>query len=237
MSVITISRQFGSGGDEIAQRICRSLDFHLFDKTMVLRAAADVGLSNQDFLDYSEDNHRVQSFFDRLFHPNAPLITSRYWREDVSGLRVQETVDLSEEQVLTMIQKAVIGAYETGGFVIIGRAGQILLKDLPGVLHVRIESPFEDRIQRVKQWLKQDKGMTFESIETRRAAQDLIETRDAASADYLRRHYGIAWDDPMLYHLVLNTGKLSVEQAVRCIIDLYCQVAPERQAETVREMA
>jgi len=231
MAVITISRQYGSGGDEIAQSICQALGYQLFDRRLVFRAAADAGLSSSDILDYSEDNHQVQSFIDRLLRRNAPLVSSRYWKEDTHGTRVQETVDLTDEQVLLLVQKAVMAAFEAGNFVIVGRAGQILLKDLPNVLHVRIEAPFEDRIQRVKGWLKRDKGMPFDTIETRRAAQDLIDERDAASADYLRRFYGIAWDDPLLYHIVLNTGKLDPEQAGRCIIALLALMTEEKQVE------
>jgi CMP/dCMP kinase len=231
MAVITISRQYGSGGDEIAQKVCQALDYHLFDKKLVFRAALEAGLSTQDILDYSEDNHQVQSFFARLFRRSAPLVTSRYWKEDIHGMRVQEAIELTDEQVLVLVQKAVMAAYEAGGIVIVGRAGQFLLKDLPNVLHVRIEAPLEDRIQRVKQWLKQEKGMTFESIETRRAAQDLIEARDTASADYLRHYYGISWADPMLYHLVINTGKIEPDQAVRSIIDLHGRLIHEKQGE------
>jgi cytidylate kinase len=233
MAVITISRQYGSGGDEIAQKVCQALDYHLFDKKLVFRAAIEAGISTQDILDYSEDNHQVQSFFNRLFRRNAPMVTSRSWKEDIHGMRVQEVVDLSEEQVLMLVQKAVLAAYEADNMVIVGRAGQILLKDLRNVLHLRIEAPLEDRIQRVKLWLKQEKGMTFESIETRRAAQDLIDERDAASADYLRRYYGISWADPLLYHLVINTGKIEPEQAVRCIVDLHGQLVHEKQGDAV----
>jgi cytidylate kinase len=228
MAVITLSRQYGSGGDEIAQRLCQSLGYHLFDKRLVFRAALDAGMSALDVLDYSEDSHQVQSFFDRLFRRTPPLVTSRYWTEDVHGVRVQEETFMTEEQVLTLVQKAVSAAYQNGNFVIVGRAGQILLMDMPHVLHLRIEAPLEERIQRVKTWLKQEKGMPLDTIETRRAAQDLIHARDEASTDYLRRHYGVDWANPLLYHLVINTGKLSIEQAVRCAIALVEQISEEK---------
>jgi cytidylate kinase len=233
MTVITISRQYGSGGDEIARQICQALGYRLFDKRLVFSTAIEAGLSTMDTLDYSEDSHQVKSFFDRLFRPSTPLFTSRYWKEDLHGIRVQEEISLSEAQVLNLVQKAVIHAYETGQIVIVGRAGQILLKDLPIVFHVRIEAPMEDRIQRVKLWLKQEKGMSFETIETRRAAQDLIDTRDAASSDYLRHHYGIDWADPLLYHMVLNTGKIDLDHATRCIIDTHGLLVHAQHGETV----
>ena len=227
MAVITISRQFGSGGDEIARQVCQALEYHLFDKRLVFRAAIDAGMSTMDVLDYSEDSHEVQSFFERLFRRNAPLVTSRFWKEDIHGVRVQEEIVMTEDQVLALVQKAVQAAYENGNMVIVGRAGQVLLKEMPGVFHVRVEAPMEDRIQRVKQWLKQEKGMATDSIETRRAAQDLIRARDEASADYLSRHYEVNWADPLLYHLVINTGRIEIEQAAKLVVGALEMVCPE----------
>jgi cytidylate kinase len=53
----------------------------------------------------------------------------------------------------------------------------------------------------------------------RRAAQDLINERDEASADYIKRFYGADWSDPLLYHLVINTGKLELDHAAQMICD------------------
>jgi cytidylate kinase len=69
--------------------------------------------------------------------------------------------------------------------------------------------------------------MTNTDTELRRAAQDRIVERDAASADYLKRFYKVAWEDPLLYHLVINTGKVSLEQAAQIIVML----AKENEAE------
>jgi cytidylate kinase len=55
-------------------------------------------------------------------------------------------------------------------------------------------------------------------LEARRAALDLIEASDSASADYLKRFYGVDWSDPMRYHILLNSAKLSIEQAANLII-------------------
>jgi cytidylate kinase len=122
--------------------------------------------------------------------------------------------------MLTLVQKAIRSAQETGKIVILGRGSQVLLQTLPDVLHIRIVAPLEDRIQRVKDELKL-KRQTFQAdVESRRDAQDLILERDAASADYIKRYYQQDWADPGLYHAVLNTGRLSLERATQIIIDL-----------------
>ncbi len=221
MAVITISRQFGSGGDEIANRVCLDLGYRLFDKRSIAMAAAEAGFSDQQDLDFSEENYQVKNFMDRLFARSRPVAHVRVWKESAAGERVVEELQLGEEHALALVQKAVERAYQNGNVVIIGRGGQILLKNHPDVLHVRIEAPMEDRIQRVKNQLKLEKQMPLDTIDTRRVAQDLIEQRDAASADYLKRFYGIDWADPLHYHLVINAAKLGPDLAAQVVIDLF----------------
>jgi cytidylate kinase len=220
MAAITISRQFGSGGDEIADHICQSLGYRHFDKRLIVRAAAEAGFSEQEGLDFSEENYKVKNFIERLSARSRPVARVRVWKESTTGVRVAEEMQLSEEHALILVQKAVDAAYQNGNVVMIGRGGQILLKGRPDVLHVRIEAPMEDRIQRVKLQLKLEKKMALDTLDTRRAAQDLIAGRDAASADYLKRFYGVDWSDPLHYHLVINSGKLSLVLAAQVVIDL-----------------
>ena len=217
MAVITISRQFGSGGDEIANLLCQQSGCRLFDKFLLARAAAETGFSKEEIVDYSEDDHKVQTFLSRLFGSSRAIAQRSVWREDVSGVRVAEHVELTEDAVISLVRKAVEYAGRVGNTVIIGRGGQVILKDHPGALHVRIEAPLEDRILRVRNNPSLVDQQFATPVEARRFAQNLIETRDAASADYLKRFYGVDWSDPMLYHLVINTGKLTIEQAARLI--------------------
>jgi len=220
MAVITISRQFGSGGDEIADRICELLGYRRFDKRLLEQAAAESGLSAQEVIDYSEDNYRVKGFFERLFNRPIPVATVSVWREDASGTRSAESIVLDDAAALGLVQKAVRAACEVGNMVIVGRGGQMILKDHPEVLHVRIEAPMEDRIQRVKEHLKHEQKAYRADITLRREAQDMIVTRDYASADYIRQYYKVDWADPLLYHVVLNTGLLSIEEAAQIIVRL-----------------
>lgn len=217
MTVITISRQYGSGGDEVALRVCEMLGYRLFDKHHISRAAVEAGLSEQEAIDYSEDNYKVKNFLDRLLRRPVAVAHVRVWKEDARGVPIPETQPLSEAAALNLVQKAVQAAYNAGGFVILGRGGQIILEDKPDVLHVRIEAPLEERIQRVKQQLKEEQAAYYADVGIRRAAQDLILARDAASAEYIKQFYGRDWDDPSLYHAVLNTGRLGIEKAAEVI--------------------
>ena len=130
-----------------------------------------------------------------------------------------EEVPLSEENALSLVKRAIKNAYKMGDTVIVGRGGQVILEESPGVLHVRIETPLEERIIRVRSHPKLANRSFIGPLEARRAALDLIEESDDASADYLKRFYDVDWSDPMLYHIVINTGKLNTQQAVKLIIE------------------
>ena len=124
---------------------------------------------------------------------------------------------------------AVETAYREGNMVIIGRGGQVILQDRPGVLHVRIEAPLETRILRVRNEPELVGRSYGRSHEERRTAQDLIEATDLIKADYLQRFYHVDWSNPELYHLIINTGKLNVEQATRLIIETARELEQELQ--------
>jgi cytidylate kinase len=94
-----------------------------------------------------------------------------------------------------------------------------LLKDLPAVLHVRVMAPLENRLIRVRHSPIMADRKFADSVEARRAAQELIEKHDDASASYLKRFYNMDWADPGLYHLVINTENLPLETAARIVIE------------------
>lgn len=220
MTVITISRQYASGGDEIAQRVGELLHYQHFDKTMITLAALEAGLSEHEVFDYSEQDYKVRTFLDRLLGRTAVVAQGRFWQENAMGIRSVQEIPLNEEMAVMLVQKAIKSAYQAGNMIIVGRGGQMVLRDMPAVLHVRVVAPMEDCIQRVKQEIKKDRAEFRADIDARREAQDLITARDAASAGYIEQFYHQNWDDPLLYHLVLNTGQLNIEQAAQVVAKL-----------------
>ena len=101
----------------------------------------------------------------------------RVWREDPTGRRIAEMEQLDEEQAITMAQGMVRSAHQNDNVVILGRGGQAILKEEPGVLHRRIEALPDARVQRIQE----QEGVS------RQAAQRIVDTRDRAAGDYLRR--------------------------------------------------
>lgn len=221
MAVITISREYASGGDEVASRLCEVLGYRSFGKRQILDAARQTNLSQINAIDYTEDNHEVQNFLDRLLLGQTASPVQRIaWSENPSIAPRPDQADVKETEVIRLVQRAVQVALRDNNMVIVGRGGQVLLQDSPGVIHVRVEAPIELRFKNVIEQMRNEQGDTRPLEELRRSAGDLIANRDVASADYVKRYYQVDWADPQLYHMVLNLGKLSVEQAVQMIVAL-----------------
>jgi cytidylate kinase len=212
MAVITISRQYGSGGDEIAVKVCEMLGYRYFNKQLMAQVATEVGLSPTEIVDFSEDNYQMQGFLERLF--SWGLGSSRVvahvgaWTEDTSGARVKEVTELDETQTITFVQSTIQAAYRRGNVVIVGRGGQAILKNMPGVLHVQIQAPVELQSQRIHE---------LENVSLVEARERAIK-HDKVTADYLKHFYNINWLDPHLYDLVINTHRLNIGAAAHLIV-------------------
>ncbi|HVN53664.1 MAG TPA: cytidylate kinase-like family protein [Anaerolineaceae bacterium] len=225
MAVITISRQYGSGGDEIAERVSQILGYRYFDRCDIVRAAGEAGLSEEEissYSRYSEESFKFKKFVDYLLrraHNISPA--------EVAVAPHPEERFFNETSALSLSEKAILAAYQAGNYVIVGRGGQVILKDRANVLHLRIEAPLELRVHHVHHLLRKEREAYYPDSQVRRSPNDLIHEKDTASADYVRRNFGCDWSDPVLYHAVLNTGKLSIEQAADLIVRMVNLLYPE----------
>jgi CMP/dCMP kinase len=208
MAVITISRQYGSEGDEIAAHVCQILGYQAFNKQLMMKVAAKVGLTEGEVVDFTEDQHRVRSFLDRLLGTPPLIMTQSHTWSEVKLI--------DEADSIPLVQSIIRTAYKHGNVVIVGRGGQAVLRSDPGVLHVRIEAPLETRVDRVH--LRE--GLSYE------LARDVVAQRDRAAADYLKRFYNVDWADSLLYHLILNTGRWGIESAANLIVNAVSQLQP-----------
>ena len=107
-----------------------------------------------------------------------------------------------------LVQSLIRSAADDGNVVVVGRGGQVILRDRPGVLHVRIGAPLDVRVERVRQ----AEGLSMD------AARELVKRRDKASEDYLTRFYDVDMGDPRLYDLIINTAKMPPTIAADLII-------------------
>lgn len=209
MAVITISRQFGSGGRLVAARVCQLLDYRYFDKEMIAQVAAEIGLSEHEVVDFSEEHYKGRNFMELLLRPGPYAVAEIPARiKDAGGIETTYLKKLDQAEFTNLIRGTILGAYERGNVVIVGRGGQAILAGLPGVLHVRLEAPLDTRLSQIEQQF----GCTTGEAEL------WLADRDRAVAKYLADIFKIRPDDPQWYHLMINLGQWSLETAAQIIV-------------------
>ncbi len=194
MGAVTISREYGSGGGEIARRLAARLGWRLVDHEVVAQVARELGMSLQEAADQDE---QVESFA-------ARLLASLQAIEPVALPSPPLTQPRDAQAYHAAVCRVVRAAVAQGPVVIVGRAAQRVLASRRDVLHIRIVAPFERRVH----YVSAREGLSEED------AADRIQQRERARARYLQTFYGVRPEDPQLYDLVVNTGVLSLDQAV-----------------------
>ncbi len=220
MTVITMSRQVGAGGLELARKLCEDLGLAAFDKHMMLRVASEVGIPPEQIVDYSEAEYERRGFLDELFRRSRSVAEFSMWIGSPAIGYERRPRILDEYDAVRMVRATIQAAYEQDDMLVIGRGGQAILEYKPDVLHVRVVAPFEERQAR----LERDQSMT--PAQARRYLQEA----DASTAEYLRMFHHIDVDDPTLYHLVLNTGRLGIEGAA-ILIKATLALLPRREPD------
>jgi len=207
MAIITISRQIGSMGDELAERLSQELGYRYFDKLLMTEIAVASGLSEAEVIDYNEDNYKIKNFFEQLFNRKTPLGKITVKEKDEMGRTVITTKTFDEENSLAFTQAVIKKLVDWDNVVIVGRGGQILLRNVPHTLHLRVIAPLEFRIENIMK----KKGFSRED------ALKYISEKDRAAQEYLYRFYNVDWNDPELYHMVINMGMWNLDKIVKII--------------------
>lgn len=197
--LITISRQFGAGGSEVARLVAGALGWHVVDNEIVDRVAHRAGLTPDAV---AEQDERAPGFVERL--ARALAASSQEFAVPEIGVAVRP----AEPSLVHLTEMVVKEIAAEGRAVLVGRAAPAVLGREAGVLHVRLVASREYRIAAV---------MQSEHLD-RRAAERMMDSTDTERARYHREHYGRDWDDPVHYHLLLNTGLLGIEAAADLIV-------------------
>jgi cytidylate kinase len=197
--VVCISTPDGGGGEETGRVVAERLGLRLIDEEIIRRAAREAGV----------DTHVVASAEQRK------SLAKRLLAEIVAGgaasasaLGASPPPDFSDvlhesDDFRGLIRTAVEEIAAEGDCVIVAHAASVALAERAGVLRVLVTASLETRSGRLA---------AANGIEEREATK-LVERSDAARADYLKRFYRLRAEPPTLYDLVLNTDRLSSEQA------------------------
>lgn len=185
MAVITISRQFGSGGERIAQMVSQKLDYLLINKAVISEKLQKYGITEPEFTLFDEKKIKINR------DDNVDELETHY------------------HLYLEALHEFLFDLAIRKNLVILGRAGQILFKDFPPALHIKIIAPLKNRLERAQKLYNLDEA----------AAARLISEQDHDRQEYLRYVFGYSWYDLDLYHLVINTGMMGLEEAGVLIVE------------------
>jgi cytidylate kinase len=197
--VITISREYGAGGSEVARRVAAALSWSVVDNELVEQVAARAGLTLAEVADRDE---RVPSFVERLARTLAASMPEL--------VPATEAVDAEgDEARLVRISESVVSDLAARGrVVLVGRAAPVVIGRRDHAIHVRLVAPRTMRIHAAVERL---------GIDPAEAARILDET-DAMRARYHLEYYERDWTDPLHYDMTLNTGLLGMQGATDVIV-------------------
>jgi cytidylate kinase len=211
MAIITISKEFGSGGTDIARLLAQRLRYHYVDKGLVVETARRMKVEPEEVEEWDMESHSEwKAFLSKYFdiHPFKGGFEFQSLSQE-SEKPVTYTpgfIDSTTYQRVT--HKLILELAERDKVVIVGRGSQAILRDWPEALHVRIVCPLDQRIERIME----RKGLSPSE------AEELIRDTDRRSLQYVRHYYATDASDPHNYHLIINTGRLEMEACVRTIM-------------------
>ena len=192
--LVTISREYGSGGRIIGELLAEKLKVPFYDKEIIDMAVEQSGYS-REVIEGAE--LKAKSSF------AYSLASALSFNEGTTGsvLSVNDRLFLAQFQVIREIG-------DTGSGVIVGRCADYVLREMPGVTNVFIYTEYEDRLKRDVEKYGDDPEK----------AEDIISTYDKARQNYYNYHTGMKWGEYKNYNLAINSSYISEEEAANLIV-------------------
>lgn len=193
--IITISRQYGSGGREIGKKLSEQLGIPFFDNEIISRAAKESGFSESAF-ETVEDKATNSLLYSIAMGMNV------FTNQDVgfAGLSLDDRIFLAQSNVIRKVA-------DEGPCIIVGRCADYILKDLDNVINIFIAADFDFRIKR---------SIEVDQIAPEHAAE-AVSKKDKSRGNYYRYHAGERWDNLFNYDLTLRSDLIGIDKTVECI--------------------
>lgn len=183
--ILTVNREFGSGGGRIAQTIAQWLGWKLLDREIIDAIAYAAHVEKKVVSRYDE---HVESWLSRL---NQQAMRSAAL---AAGLEIGEDSVFDAGAMVKITQKVLEEAYAEGNCVIVGRGSQCVLQHKPDVYHVFVYAPLKERLRRL-----------HERLEPGANPEQRLRTVDEERAKYLQQYFGKSWCNPHLYDLMVSS--------------------------------
>jgi cytidylate kinase len=205
MPIITVSRQYGSGGSEVAERVATALGWKVYDNSVVEEVASRLRMTPAEV---SAREERVPSLVQRM--ASAMALGVPEMMPVVGDIAAQP----SEERMVMVTRRVIEDAVRAGPAVLVGRGAQCMLAARSDALHVYCYAPFEELVRYAVEVL----GIPFK--DAARQVSDINHQREA----WVRQHFRRDWRDLSNYDLCVNTARLGLEGSAELVI----RVARER---------
>jgi len=194
--LITIEREYGSGGGVIAGELAKQLGWKLWDRQITEEIAR---LAKVDRKAVAQCDERMDS---RLHRWAKVFWRGSYERSTPLGSQVFDT-----DRMMTMMQDIMDGIARQGQAVIVGRGAPYFLRENPGAFHVFLYAPRAEKIRRL-----------MADGNAREEAEELVETVDRERIAYVKHYFGADWPTRSLYHMMINTA-VGNEPVIKTILD------------------
>ena len=197
IKIVTIEREYGSGGGEIAHSLATRLGWKLWDQLLTEEIAR---LANCPKAVVEVREERTDPLYYRLF--------KSFLRGSYEGsLNAHKLNVVDSESILKTTERVVQHAAQAGNAVIVGRGSQHFLRNRPDTLRVFLYAPRANKVQRLLARGKNEKD-----------AQQLVDTVDRERHDFIQKYFHVEWPDRAIYHTMINTA-IGDDAVVRMILD------------------
>ncbi|MCZ6633979.1 MAG: cytidylate kinase-like family protein [bacterium] len=219
MAIITVSREYGSDGRTVAQKVAEALGYEHIDKDLLVEVARKVQVPVAEVARYDEQpEHSALRILRKFLTPGyADTLTGlseyEWWATatvpELSSQDDQAFSTLDEEVYVRLTREVLTEMVEQGDLVTLGRGSQAMFSERSDALHIRIVAPKVFKVQIT---------MGRDDLDGEEAALKRMKEVDEKRRLYIKRHYHIDWADPRNYHLTVNTGLMGVDGAVAAIV-------------------
>ncbi|MGE5217019.1 MAG: AAA family ATPase [Chloroflexota bacterium] len=182
--VLTIEREYGSGGPVIAKKLAERLGWKLWDQllTQEIARAAECNLAAIE-----QREERRDPLYYRLF---KSFLRGSF----EANLNLHRLKLLDSDRIVAITQRVVGAVASEGNCVIVGRGSQYFLQDRRDAYHVFVYAPYAEKVRREQQ-----------SGKTLREAENLVQAVDRDRAAFIRKYFEKQWPNHSLYHLMVNS--------------------------------
>jgi cytidylate kinase len=207
MPFVTISRMYGSGGSDIAERVAKTLGWELYDNDIVDAIAARSGLPIAEVVEREERGPSLVERISGAFTLGTPEAMPAF---------VEGTATTPDEEIMSTTRSIIEEAVKKGPAVLVGRGAQCLLAERSDGLHVFCHAPTASLMQYAITRLG------IPPAEAEKKVNDMNKHRE----QYVQRHWGRKWMSPLNYHLCVDTSFFGIEGSA----ELIARAARERLA-------